>query len=1459
MRLLKRTARSWYSGFMAFILVGLLIVPAGAVYALSPRERSENAPGEATDEVGGGLREAIGQNSVREDLRFVSGDYDLSTQSSLYSAVGSAPSQYFGFSVATGDINGDGKDDLVVGENKYSGGRVYVFYSTSFNYLHTQRTSDEADVIFNYRGSSYSSYFGFSVAVGDANGDGYDDVLIGAYGVDSYRGEAYLFFGNSSLNRTIGSDEANVTYSGRREQSPPPGASYSYSSSSTYFGRKVALKDLNGDGLADAIISQPYWSYYYYYYYSYPSEYHYYWTYYGKVFVFYGRTDYNDTYLDADDGDADIEITGWAPARIYSYRYSWGSYYYYNVYAYLGDGDLDVMDINGDSYNDLVIGSPRYYDYQNYIYSQGQVAVLLGSSSGFPSQINLRNYPSSKWINITGSSRYYYLGDNVASGDINGDGYDDLVAGAHGASSYRGQVYVYYGGPYLSSGGEYTTSDANVTITGASGSNYLGSVAVGDHNRDGYDDLLMGAGRASSSRGEVYLILGTPTLPATISLASYPYQAKIKGPASSSYLGYYYGKPLAFMDIDSDGYKDLVMGAYRAPGAFGARYAGGVYIFPAIEPEIRNQYFRLLDGDKPNNKTCYAEYKNYTFEFMVTDTWHIEQIEGARITLDYTSGTIVLKWDKDGKTVFVESDPLGVVFIDPASVIITNDTIRNWTVHFTLRFALTFPTEVPIKATLHSYGGPLEDIDTYEDMFRVITTFRFLGNFTVLAEGKPLESWSWVKEGTNLLFTGVKLVYNGTEDFYPSNDLFDVILQNNLGEVRYDNSSSGRDISLTTNVGREALTIMYEVKVTGLPYGALLNPLPPFYVKVDNDDPGIPQGFLLHADSYDDPNILMDNDREVYLTWRDSPEFNSGIDHYVISYTNATGEAKLVEVYGEKRYVIEDAAEGLFEVYLWAVDNVGHEGAITSSSIFIDLLGLRFEGFRPSSEIWHTTRDVECSIEVKDIGGSQIDGPSIQYAISTDGPDNFGPWMSAGINQYGSSLKVVVLAHFDDGEDNYIKFRAMDRAGNGPFESEAFQIRVDTQGVVFSDFSPATEEWLASSTQEISIVVSDGLSGVDPTSIQYRYTTRGRQFYSGWADAGITSGGNSITVTLNLNLAEGRENYIQFRAKDIAGNYYTYSEEYNIWINTAPRIQIALPQDGLEVLENKVIKFDASGTEDEDGDELQYTWTSNISNVLSHSPIFQMTLPPGVHLITLEVTDGIHTVSDSVTVKVKAIPRHPFTPDSDHDGDGMPDIWEYSYHLDWRTPSADNDADGDQYTDYEEYTAHTNPIDPTDYPKKEITSTKEKISYWLYLAMVVILILLGILISTAMAYRSRKHAREVIQKELEEERQLELEAMERALKGVSAARLEMLSSGVGVALPTLPAAPVVAEPEQALPPGEEAPPAPAEPQPTSEEGAPEASVPESPPEQEPLEGGQETPPEEAPPSQEYVPPGGEAQ
>ncbi|MCD6383463.1 MAG: FG-GAP repeat protein, partial [Thermoplasmata archaeon] len=356
MSLLTGDMKSWRYSFMTLLIAGLFFIPIGAIHSLAVEGSARE------DNVAVPLTAGVHHQGTRGDLRLVSGDIDLQTDRSLYSAVGSMNNQYFGYAVATGDVNGDGKEDLVVGENQYSGGKVYIFYSTSFNYLHTQRPSDEADVVISYRGTSYSSYFGSSIAVGDANGDGYDDILIGAYGDDGYRGSAYLFFGNSSLNHTIGSNEANVTFSGMGDPSVPSDANYKYVSRSTQFGRKVALKDLNGDGLADAIISQPYWAYYYYYYYSYPRRYYYYWTYYGMVFVFYGRTTYNDTQLDASDGDADIEITGWAPARIYTS--SWGSYYYYYhyVYSYLGSGGLDVMDINGDGYNDLVIGSSMYGD-----------------------------------------------------------------------------------------------------------------------------------------------------------------------------------------------------------------------------------------------------------------------------------------------------------------------------------------------------------------------------------------------------------------------------------------------------------------------------------------------------------------------------------------------------------------------------------------------------------------------------------------------------------------------------------------------------------------------------------------------------------------------------------------------------------------------------------------------------------------------------------------------------------------------------------------------------------------------------------------------------------------------------------------------------------------------------------------------------------------------------------------
>ena len=123
---------------------------------------------------------------------------------------GQAADDYFGYSVSTaGDVNGDGYSDVIVGAyfNDAGGsnaGRTYIYYGGSiFNNI--------ADVTLT--GAAAGDYFGHSVSTaGDVNGDGYSDVIVGAYGNDAAEinaGRAYIYFGGASMNNT-----ADVTLTG---------------------------------------------------------------------------------------------------------------------------------------------------------------------------------------------------------------------------------------------------------------------------------------------------------------------------------------------------------------------------------------------------------------------------------------------------------------------------------------------------------------------------------------------------------------------------------------------------------------------------------------------------------------------------------------------------------------------------------------------------------------------------------------------------------------------------------------------------------------------------------------------------------------------------------------------------------------------------------------------------------------------------------------------------------------------------------------------------------------------------------------------------------------------------------------------------------------------------------------------------------------------------------------------
>ena len=149
-------------------------------------------------------------------------------------------------------------------------------------------------------------------------------------------------------------------------------------------------------------------------------------------------------------------------------------------------------DVNGDGYDDMLVGA------RGSETVAGNAYLFLGSASGLPATA------SQSWGGAVGS---YFGSDVNGAGDVNNDGYDDVVIGALGISSYTGKTYVYMGGPFGVSATPATTLTGPITY-GTFGDAVAGA---GDVNGDGYDDILVGAcldEDGGTAAGAAYLVLG---------------------------------------------------------------------------------------------------------------------------------------------------------------------------------------------------------------------------------------------------------------------------------------------------------------------------------------------------------------------------------------------------------------------------------------------------------------------------------------------------------------------------------------------------------------------------------------------------------------------------------------------------------------------------------------------------------------------------------------------------------------------------------------------------------------------------------------------------------------------------------------------------------------------------------------------------------------------------------------
>jgi hypothetical protein len=499
--------------------------------------------------------------------------------------------QMLGSSVAGGDFNSDGIDDIVIGVPGYNSlkGAVYVLYGSN-------SPDAEKDIVLQGEASGYR--FGLEVSiVGDINNDGIDDLLVGTYGGSSF---AYLFYGSinpqTNHNIKIGNGEQSskfgysistagdvdndgfddfimsepevgtdsrgkvFIYKGGAVPDNTEDATYVGEVTGNKFGTDVSVVgDINGDGNDDFIVS------------SWGSN----------------LTPYVYVYLDSENPTEAVRLTDGEELNgfgkdisgvgdvnndgyddfIVGAKHAKGGAFNRSIgkaYLYLGGDDINNLtivelegekdgdnfgcsvsgagDVNNDGYDDFIVGA---YGFDGRSTNSGKAYLYLGG--GDVNNLNI--------VAFEGKDRYDNLGTSVSgAGDVNGDGYEDIIIGfKKGSNNNKGEAYVFYGG-------ETVDAVPGITFSGTDSSYSMKVSSAGDVNGDGYDDVMIGViGVDNSYKGRVYIYYGGETPDNTVDVT-------IEGVHDNGFTGY---SQSALGDINGDGYDDIAVGTPNTPDTKG--------------------------------------------------------------------------------------------------------------------------------------------------------------------------------------------------------------------------------------------------------------------------------------------------------------------------------------------------------------------------------------------------------------------------------------------------------------------------------------------------------------------------------------------------------------------------------------------------------------------------------------------------------------------------------------------------------------------------------------------------------------------------------------------------------------------------------------------------------------------------------------------------------------------------